>query len=67
MNPEDVRDLIENHVAAVLARLRADSQLATRVYEGDITGDPDWYVSLHHDTGVYSSHTQNGYSERRWR
>ncbi|MBT2485811.1 MULTISPECIES: hypothetical protein [unclassified Microbacterium] len=46
-------DLIERHVEAVLARIRADAQLSDDVFEGDVTGDPERYVNVWHDTGFF--------------
>lgn len=56
MTPEQLRTLIEKHVQAVVERVRADPELADAVFEGNVTSDPDRYVNVHHDTGVYSSH-----------
>lgn len=52
--------LIESHVEAVLTRLRADAQLAAVVFEGDVTGNPDRYVNVWHDTGFYEPHDYLG-------
>lgn len=46
-------DLIERHVTAVLDRIRADPQLANVVFEGDVTGNPERYVNVWHDTGFF--------------
>ena len=46
-------DLIERHVQAVIDRLRSDPQLSGVVFEGDVTGDPDRYVNVWHDTGFF--------------
>lgn len=51
------RTLIEDHVEAVLARLREDTVLADGVFDGDVTEDLGQYVNVHHDTGVYESRT----------
>jgi hypothetical protein len=40
--------------AAVLARLRSDSQLANAVYEGTVTTPPERYVSVFAPIGVDS-------------
>lgn len=56
MNRTDYQDLIARHVAVVLALLRADPQLTDDVFEGDVTGDPERYVNVWHDTGFYSAH-----------
>lgn len=53
-------DLIEEHVEPVLARLRGIPQLADVVFEGDVTGNPDRYVNVWHDTGFFESHTDEG-------
>lgn len=60
MNPADFQDLVERHASAVLALLRADPQLADVVFEGDVTGDPERYINVHHDTGFYSGHDASG-------
>lgn len=46
-------DLIERHVAVVLARLKSDPQLVNVVFEGDVKGDPERYVNVWHDTGFF--------------
>lgn len=56
MNRADYQQLIEKHAEAVLDMIRADPQLATSVFEGDVTGDPERYVNVYHDTGFYSAH-----------
>lgn len=56
MTPEQVRTLIEAHVDAVTARLREDPIQTGSVFEGDVTGDPNQYTNVHHDTGVYAAH-----------
>lgn len=56
MNREAYRDLIERHAVAVLDQLRADPELTGLVFEGDVTGDPERYVNVWHDTGFYSAH-----------
>ena len=53
-------DLINRHVEALLARLRSDAQLASSVFEGDVTGDPAWYVNVWHDSGAFESRTWLG-------
>lgn len=45
--------LIEDHVAAVLARLREDPQLTDVIFEGDPVGDPERYANVYHDTGFF--------------
>ncbi|MGX9346640.1 hypothetical protein [Microbacterium sp. KNMS] len=50
-------DLIERHVKPLLARLRSDMQLATSVFEGDVTGEPTRYVNVWHDTGFFETRT----------
>lgn len=60
MNPADFRDLVERHATAVLELLRGDPQLADVVFEGDVTGDPERYINVHHDTGFYSGHDASG-------
>lgn len=57
MIPGEVRTLIEEHVAAVVGRLRDDPELADNVFEGNVQGDPAQYVNVHHDTGMYASHS----------
>lgn len=57
MIPDEVRTLLADHVAAVVARLRADTALADNVFEGNVKGDPAQYVNVHHDTGLYASHS----------
>lgn len=56
MNRTDYLALIQRHVDAVLALIRADPQLADVVFEGDVSGDPQRYVNVFHDTGFYSAH-----------
>ena len=56
MNRADFQDLIEQHVVAVLALIRAEEPLADLVFEGDVSGDPDMSVNVWHDTGFYSAH-----------
>lgn len=46
-------DLIERHVQAVIDQLGSDPQLADVVFEGDVTGDPERYVNVWHDTGFF--------------
>lgn len=53
-------DLVELHVAAVLTKIREDEKLTGVVFEGDVTGDPELYVNVWHDTGTYDHHTQSG-------
>lgn len=60
MIQDDFRDLIERHAQAVLTLLRADEQLVDVVFEGDVTGDPERYVNVYHDTGFYSGHDASG-------
>lgn len=43
--------MIRELVAAVLARLRSDPQLADVVFLGDVTGRPDRYVVVYTDQG----------------
>lgn len=57
---ETPADLIERHVAAVLERLRSDSELAVVVFEGDVTGDPQRYVNVWHDTGFLRGRSMVG-------
>lgn len=52
--------LIEAHVAAVLALLRDDPRISGVIFEGDVTGNPDMYVNVWHDTGFYSAHDASG-------
>lgn len=47
---------VNAHVAAVLARLRSDPQLATVVFDGEVTGNPARYVNVWHDTGTWGGH-----------
>lgn len=51
-----MRTLIEAHVEPVIARIREDPVLADTVFEGVVTGNPDQYTNVHHDTGVYAAH-----------
>jgi len=53
-------DLIERHVEAVLARIRADAQLINSVFEGDVKGDPERYVNVWHDTGSFEPRSMLG-------
>jgi len=53
-------DLIERHVAAVLARLRSDQELTDSVYEGDVRDNPERYVNVWHDVGVFSQRSLRG-------
>lgn len=53
-------DLIERHVAAVLARLRGDQQLAEVVFEGNVKGNPERYVNVWHDTGFFQGQSMLG-------
>lgn len=50
-------DLIERHVSALLAVLRSDSQLSPVVFEGTVTGTPQRYVNVFHDSGMFSPRT----------
>lgn len=50
-------DLINRHVDALLARLRSDAQLASVVFQGEVTGDPDKYVNVWHDMGFFEPRT----------
>lgn len=50
-------DLIERHVTPLLTLIRADPQLSNVVFEGDVTGDPERYVNVFHDTGFFESRT----------
>lgn len=56
----DFRDLVERHATAVLDLLRADPQLVDVVFDGDVTGDPERYINVYHDTGSYSGHDASG-------
>lgn len=56
MNRADYADLIERHVQAFLDLLRADDELADVVFEGDVTGNPERYLNVWHDTGFYTAH-----------
>lgn len=60
MNREQYRNLIEVHVSAVIAELKADPQLSGVVFEGEVTGNPQLYVNVWHDTGFYDSHDTTG-------
>ena len=53
-------DLIERHVEALLARLRDTPGLEGTVFDGDVTGDPDKYVNVFHDTGFFETRTVLG-------
>lgn len=61
-------DLIERHVQAVIDRLKSDPKLADApgtalpksVFEGDVTGDPERYVNVWHDTGFFTARTIQG-------
>ena len=46
--------------AAVLARLRSDSLLASRVFEGTVTSAPQWYVSVFSPLGSDTSDRLSG-------
>lgn len=46
-------DLIERHVTVLLDRIKADPQLSTSVFEGEVTGNPERYVNVFHDTGFF--------------
>lgn len=54
MIPED---LIEQHVAAFTALLQADAEIAGSLFDGDVTGDPQRWTNVFHDTGVYEGHS----------
>lgn len=51
--------VVEAHVDAILARIRARPALAHLVFEGDVTGDPEVYVNVYHDTGFFTGHDLN--------
>jgi hypothetical protein len=53
-------DLIERHVAALIDVLKTDQPIAPFVFDGDVQGDPDLYVNVHHDTGYSESRTMLG-------
>lgn len=53
-------DLIERHVAAVLARIRSDPQLVNSVFEGDVEDNPARYVNVWHDTGFFEPRSIRG-------
>lgn len=53
-------NLIELHVTAVLDRLRADEEITKQLFEGDVTGDPDLYWNVFHDTGYWDFHSMEG-------
>ena len=57
---DTVPDLIERHVTAVLERIRTDPELEDLVFEGDVTGDPQRYVNVWHDTGFFSGRSMVG-------
>lgn len=57
MIPGDYEDLVENHVQAVLDLIKAEPGLTAVTFEGDVTGDPERYVNVFHDTGFYEAHT----------
>lgn len=46
-------DLIERHVQAVIDRIKSDLQLMDVTFEGDVSGDPERYVNVWHDTGFF--------------
>lgn len=48
------------HVAALLARVRSDPQIANVVFEGNVTGSPERYANVWHDTGFWTSHDAHG-------
>ncbi|GGO59125.1 hypothetical protein GCM10010910_01350 [Microbacterium nanhaiense] len=47
------RDLIERHVTALVDRIKTDPQLSGVVFEGEVTGNPQRYVNVWHDTGFF--------------
>lgn len=53
-------DLIERHVQSVVDRLKSDPQLTNVVFEGDVTGDPERYVNVWHDTGFFPGRSMLG-------
>ena len=55
MTPEDYEDLVERHVEAFLALIRADADLL--LFEGDVTGNPDKFTNVFHTPGFYEGHT----------
>jgi hypothetical protein len=60
VNRTDYAGLVALHADQVLTLLRADPQLADVVFEGDVTGDPERYVNVWHDTGFFSAHDALG-------
>lgn len=53
-------DLIERHTTALLARLKADTELADVIFEGDVDDDPERYVNVWHDTGFFAARSLLG-------
>ena len=45
-----------DHVAHVLARVRAPADMAEIVFEGDVTGNPEVYINAFNDTGMWTGH-----------
>lgn len=50
-------DLIERHVTALTDLLKTDPELSSAVFEGDVEDDPELYVNVWHDTGVFDPRT----------
>lgn len=55
MNLDPIQELVELHASTVVTRLR-HGELEQLVFEGDVTGKPDRYVNVFHDTGRWTSH-----------
>lgn len=53
----DYEDLVERHVQAFLDLVKADGDLATSLFEGDVTGNPDRFTNVFHTPGFYEGHT----------
>lgn len=57
MTPDDYKDLVERHVQAFLALLKADPEIASSLFEGDVSGNPDRFTNVFHTPGFYEGHT----------
>lgn len=47
---------VNTQVAAVITRLKSDPQLASVVFDGTVTGNPERYVDVWADTGYWDGH-----------
>ncbi len=51
---------VADHADAFLRKVRANDALAGDAFEGEVTGNPDRYANVFHDTGFWTGHDAHG-------